>query len=150
MSNRQTCCCNLVKVWRLHHFSSYRSSTSKVANKHVHRGHQKQDGLITMYDGVTGSAVSVFLLSMRAGGVGLNLQAADTVIMYDTDWNPQIDLQAQARAHRIGQKREVIKASSRLECGVNACISCEHSSTVHWSKACRTHHRTAQHSTAHL
>ena len=44
---------------------------------------------------------------MRAGGVGLNLQAADTVIMYDTDWNPQIDLQAQARAHRIGQKREV-------------------------------------------
>ena len=111
MSDRQTCCCNLVKVWRLHHFSIYRSSTSKVANKHVHRGHQKQDGLITMYDGVTGSAVSVFLLSMRAGGVGLNLQAADTVIMYDTDWNPQIDLQAQARAHRIGQKREVIKAS---------------------------------------
>ena len=54
-----------------------------------------------------GSAVSVFLLSVRAGGVGLNLQAADTVIMYDTDWNPQIDLQAQARAHRIGQKREV-------------------------------------------
>lgn len=56
---------------------------------------------------VAGSAVSVFLLSVRAGGVGLNLQAADTVIMYDTDWNPQIDLQAQARAHRIGQKREV-------------------------------------------
>ncbi|KAL3148844.1 hypothetical protein ABBQ32_001720 [Trebouxia sp. C0010 RCD-2024] len=55
-----------------------------------------------------GSAVSVFLLSVRAGGVGLNLQAADTVIMYDTDWNPQIDLQAQARAHRIGQKREVL------------------------------------------
>ncbi len=56
---------------------------------------------------VVGSGVSVFLLSMRAGGVGLNLQAADTVIIYDTDWNPQIDLQAQARAHRIGQKREV-------------------------------------------
>ncbi|KAL3133545.1 hypothetical protein ABBQ38_007396 [Trebouxia sp. C0009 RCD-2024] len=55
-----------------------------------------------------GSAVSVFLLSVRAGGVGLNLQAADTVVMYDTDWNPQIDLQAQARAHRIGQKREVL------------------------------------------
>ena len=60
-----------------------------------------------MYTGATGSAVSVFLLSMRAGGVGLNLQGADTVIMYDTDWNPQIDLQAQARAHRIGQKRQV-------------------------------------------
>lgn len=63
--------------------------------------------LMIAYNGATGSSVSVFLLSMRAGGVGLNLQAADTVIMYDTDWNPQIDLQAQARAHRIGQKREV-------------------------------------------
>ena len=98
---------------------------------------------------VTGSAVSVFLLSMRAGGVGLNLQAADTVIMYDTDWNPQIDLQAQARAHRIGQKREVIEESSRLKYMVNACISCEHSSTIHWSKACSTAQRsTAQRSTA--
>ncbi|KAI8474646.1 MAG: P-loop containing nucleoside triphosphate hydrolase protein [Monoraphidium minutum] len=54
------------------------------------------------------SGVFVFLLSIRAGGVGLNLQAADTVIMYDTDWNPQIDLQAQARAYRIGQTRPVL------------------------------------------
>ena len=61
-----------------------------------------------------GSTINIFLLSIRAGGVGLNLQAADTVIMYDTDWNPQIDLQAQARAHRIGQKREVNSASSSL------------------------------------
>ena len=53
------------------------------------------------------SGLVVFLLSTRAGGQGLNLQAADTVIMYDTDWNPQIDLQAQARAHRIGQQKEV-------------------------------------------
>ena len=53
------------------------------------------------------SGLSVFLLSTRAGGVGLNLQAADTVVMYDTDWNPQIDLQAQARAHRLGQQKEV-------------------------------------------
>ncbi|KAJ7955032.1 chromatin structure-remodeling complex protein SYD-like [Quillaja saponaria] len=50
----------------------------------------------------------IFLLSIRAGGVGVNLQAADTVILFDTDWNPQVDLQAQARAHRIGQKREVL------------------------------------------
>ena len=55
----------------------------------------------------TESGLGVFLLSTRAGGLGLNLQAADTVIMYDTDWNPQIDLQAQARAHRIGQQKEV-------------------------------------------
>lgn len=48
-----------------------------------------------------------FLLSTRAGGLGLNLQAADTVIIYDSDWNPHQDLQAQDRAHRIGQKNEV-------------------------------------------
>jgi len=47
----------------------------------------------------------IFLLSTRAGGVGLNLQSADTVILYDSDWNPQADQQAQARAHRIGQVR---------------------------------------------
>ena len=47
------------------------------------------------------------LLSTRAGGVGINLTAADTVIIYDSDWNPQNDLQAQSRAHRIGQTRAV-------------------------------------------
>lgn len=51
---------------------------------------------------------SGFLCSLRAGGIGINLQSADTVIIYDTDWNPQVDLQAQARAHRIGQKKEVL------------------------------------------
>jgi len=49
----------------------------------------------------------MFLLSTRAGGLGLNLQTADTVIIYDSDWNPHQDLQAQDRAHRIGQKHEV-------------------------------------------
>jgi ATP-dependent helicase STH1/SNF2 len=49
----------------------------------------------------------MFLLSTRAGGLGLNLQTADTVIIYDSDWNPFQDLQAQDRAHRIGQKNEV-------------------------------------------
>lgn len=53
------------------------------------------------------SSIFVFLLSMRTGGVGLNLQAADTAIMYDSDWNPQIDLQAQARIHRLGQTKQV-------------------------------------------
>ncbi|KAL5995983.1 hypothetical protein ACLOJK_026056 [Asimina triloba] len=54
-----------------------------------------------------GSDKFIFLLSTRAGGLGINLATADVVILYDSDWNPQMDLQAQDRAHRIGQKKEV-------------------------------------------
>ena len=49
----------------------------------------------------------IFLLSTRAGGLGINLYTADIVVLYDSDWNPQMDLQAMDRAHRIGQKKEV-------------------------------------------
>lgn len=47
------------------------------------------------------------MLSTRAGGLGINLATADVVILYDSDWNPQMDLQAMDRAHRIGQLKEV-------------------------------------------
>ena len=50
----------------------------------------------------------VFLLSTRAGGLGLNLQSADTVVMFDSDWNPASDAQAEDRAHRIGQTKDVL------------------------------------------
>ncbi|XP_057659783.1 lymphoid-specific helicase-like [Diorhabda carinulata] len=50
----------------------------------------------------------VFLLSTRSGGLGLNLTAADTVIFFDRDWNPQMDIQAQDRCHRIGQTKPVM------------------------------------------
>ncbi|KAK4641151.1 putative ATPase [Podospora bellae-mahoneyi] len=52
--------------------------------------------------------LKIFLLTTRAGGQGINLASADTVILFDSDWNPQQDLQAQDRAHRIGQTRPVV------------------------------------------
>merc|ERR1711981_1561215 len=54
-----------------------------------------------------GSSKFIFLLSTRAGGLGINLYTADIVILFDSDWNPQMDLQAMDRAHRIGQKKQV-------------------------------------------
>ncbi|KNH48515.1 hypothetical protein EDEG_05102 [Edhazardia aedis USNM 41457] len=52
-------------------------------------------------------SIFIYLLTTRAGGLGINLTGADCVIIYDCDWNPQMDLQAMDRAHRIGQKKEV-------------------------------------------
>jgi len=51
--------------------------------------------------------IFVFILSTRSGGVGVNLTGADTVVFYDSDWNPTMDAQAQDRCHRIGQTRDV-------------------------------------------
>jgi SWI/SNF-related matrix-associated actin-dependent regulator of chromatin subfamily A member 5 len=55
-----------------------------------------------------GSEKFLFLLTTRAGGLGINLTSADIVVLFDSDWNPQADLQAMDRAHRIGQKKQVM------------------------------------------
>ncbi|KAG6140645.1 hypothetical protein E4U12_006084 [Claviceps purpurea] len=55
-----------------------------------------------------GSEKFIFLLTTRAGGLGINLTTADIVVLYDSDWNPQADLQAMDRAHRIGQTKQVV------------------------------------------
>ncbi|VAI01825.1 unnamed protein product [Triticum turgidum subsp. durum] len=69
------------------------------------------------------SGMNVFILSTRAGGLGINLTSADTCILYDSDWNPQMDLQAMDRCHRIGQTQPVhvyrLATSSSVEDGLS-------------------------------
>jgi SNF2 family DNA or RNA helicase len=65
---------------------------------------QKRDALIEQF---TSGQVPLFLISLKAGGVGLNLPQADTVIHYDPWWNPAAETQATDRAHRIGQTQSV-------------------------------------------
>jgi DNA helicase INO80 len=66
-----------------------------------------EDRRDTVADFQSRSDIFIFLLSTRAGGLGINLTAADTVIFYDSDWNPTIDSQAMDRAHRLGQTKQV-------------------------------------------
>ncbi|OLN96823.1 putative DNA helicase INO80 [Colletotrichum chlorophyti] len=66
-----------------------------------------EDRRDTVADFQTRPEIFIFLLSTRAGGLGINLTSADTVIFYDSDWNPTIDSQAMDRAHRLGQTRQV-------------------------------------------
>nr|XP_048295232.1 probable global transcription activator SNF2L1 [Myodes glareolus] len=68
--------------------------------------HEEREGAIEAFN-APNSSKFIFMLSTRAGGLGINLASADVVILYDSDWNPQVDLQAMDRAHRIGQKKPV-------------------------------------------
>lgn len=68
-------------------------------------GNQRQEAIDRF--NAPGAPQFVFLLSTRAGGLGINLATADTVIIYDSDWNPHNDIQAFSRAHRIGQANKV-------------------------------------------
>ena len=71
-----------------------------------HTAHEDRIQAIDDYN-APDSKKFVFLLTTRAGGLGINLTSADVVVLYDSDWNPQADLQAMDRAHRIGQKKQV-------------------------------------------
>ncbi|XP_030746084.1 chromatin-remodeling complex ATPase chain Iswi [Sitophilus oryzae] len=82
--------------WRQYHYCRLDGQTP-------HEDRQRQ---INEYN-EDGSLKFIFMLSTRAGGLGINLATADVVIIYDSDWNPQMDLQAMDRAHRIGQKKQV-------------------------------------------
>ena len=94
----------------LQDYMSYRGFTFERLDGSV-RDQDRVDSI----NNFSSKQVFCFLLSTKAGGVGLNLTAADTVIFFDNDWNPQNDIQASARAHRIGQKKpvKVIRLISR-------------------------------------
>ena len=71
------------------------------------QGNTKPKDRLAMVDAFNAGKKSVFLISLKAGGTGLNLTGADTVILVDLWWNPAVEDQATARAHRIGQTKTV-------------------------------------------
>ena len=83
----------VMRGWK---FARFDGSTARAVRNH----------LINQFN-APGSEYFIFLMSTRSGGLGINLQTADTCILYDSDWNPQPDIQAMARVHRIGQKKVV-------------------------------------------
>lgn len=98
-------------------FSTFTQMLDMIEDYVVMRGHKyvRLDGTCKIEDRLesikqfnSDPETFIFLISTRAGGLGINLTAADTVIIYNSDWNPQVDLQAQDRCHRIGQTRPVV------------------------------------------
>jgi len=84
-------------LWKHHQFERIDGTTSLT----------KRQEAIDNFSNIHNKQCFIFLLSTRAGGIGINLIAADTVILFDSDWNPQNDIQAQSRCHRIGQQKKV-------------------------------------------
>lgn len=80
----------------------------------------------------------LFLISLKAGGTGLNLTAADTVIHYDPWWNPAVENQATDRAHRIGQSKNVFVYKFMTVGTVEEKIAALQARKRNWSRACST------------
>lgn len=81
--------------------------TDQGRDSFILKGDTKPKDRLTMVNAFNAGAKSIFLISLKAGGTGLNLTGADTVILVDLWWNPAVEDQATARAHRIGQKKKV-------------------------------------------
>lgn len=81
--------------------------TAQGMDSFILKGDTKPKDRLTMVNAFNAGAKSIFLISLKAGGTGLNLTGADTVILVDLWWNPAVEDQATARAHRIGQKKKV-------------------------------------------
>lgn len=81
------------------HFTQLRLDGSTSTNK--------RQPLVDKFNAANNKDAFVFLLSSKSGGTGLNLVGASRLFLFDTDWNPSVDLQAMARVHRDGQKRPV-------------------------------------------
>jgi SNF2 family DNA or RNA helicase len=91
--------------------------TSKTIDVNGIRMHVTEGGAAPVRAFQSGKA-PVFLLSLKAGGTGLNLTAADTVIHYDPWWNPAVEARATDRAHRIGQDKSVFVYKLIVEEGI--------------------------------
>lgn len=117
----------LIKQFGSHHkiliFSQMARMLDLISNELDSTGikYRRIDGSVSEHDRVQAisdfshePSIRIFLLTTRSGGLGLNLTAADTVILYDSDWNPQADRQASARVHRIDQTRPVLVLRLRL------------------------------------
>jgi SNF2 family DNA or RNA helicase len=108
------------KVLIFSQFTSVLKNIAKMLDKDEIKylyldGNTKSEDRMALTKKFNGGSINIFLISLKAGGTGLNLTGADTVIHFDPWWNPAVEEQATDRAHRIGQKKnvEVIKLLSK-------------------------------------